>query len=198
MFRLPSGLYFSACLDSLFLSILCTCCSHFFGTVLFPLLCFVLPIFSLIHWFFSLSNFVIPSKCLKNFICAASKRCSSLFFSTQAPLPNFNAALAVMLWNLSFVSLFIISEFNNNNNNNNNKSIDNATFHWRVFDSEDNDDDNNKGKVIPLSAWIGREGSRGFEAPIFQDSRHMKVVRLSALRTGRCNPPGNIPGTHFC
>ena len=30
MFRLPSGLYFSACLGSLFLSILCTCCRHFF------------------------------------------------------------------------------------------------------------------------------------------------------------------------
>ena len=25
----------------------------------------------------------MPSKCLKNFICAASKRCSSLFLSTQ-------------------------------------------------------------------------------------------------------------------
>jgi len=70
------------------------------GTVLFPLLCSV-------HWFFSLSSFVIPSKCLKNFICAASKRCSSLFFSTQASLPNFNAALAVMLWIINFVSLFI-------------------------------------------------------------------------------------------
>ena len=54
------------------------------GTVLFPLLCSVLPFFSLMHWFFSLSGFVIPSKCLKNFICAASKRRSSLFFSTQA------------------------------------------------------------------------------------------------------------------
>ena len=51
----------------------------FSGTVLFPLLCSVLPFFPLIHWFFSLSNFVIPSKCLKNFICAASKRCSSLW-----------------------------------------------------------------------------------------------------------------------
>jgi len=59
------------------------------------------------HWFFSLSNFVIPSKCLKNFICAASKCYSSLFFNTQASLPNFNAALAVMLWILNFVSLFI-------------------------------------------------------------------------------------------
>jgi len=26
----------------------------------------------------------------------------------------------------------------------------------------------------------------------------MKVVRLSALRTGRLYPLGNIPGTHFC
>jgi len=26
----------------------------------------------------------------------------------------------------------------------------------------------------------------------------MKVVRLSALRTGRVYPPRNIPGTHFC
>jgi len=24
------------------------------------------------------------------------------------------------------------------------------------------------------------------------------VVRLSALRTGRFDPPGNTPGTHFC
>ena len=26
----------------------------------------------------------------------------------------------------------------------------------------------------------------------------MKVVRLSALCTGRFFPPGDIPGTHFC
>ena len=45
------------------------------------------PVFCLIHWSFSLSSFVILSKCLKNFICAASKRCSSLFFSTQTSLP---------------------------------------------------------------------------------------------------------------
>ena len=76
----------------------------FSGTVLFPLLCSVLLFFSLIHWFFSLSNFVISSKYFKMFVCAASKRCSSLFFSTQASLPNFNAALAIMLWILNFVS----------------------------------------------------------------------------------------------
>ena len=36
------------------------------------------------------------------------------------------------------------------------------------------------------------------EVPRFQDNRHMKVARLSALRTGRFLPPGNIPGTHLC
>jgi hypothetical protein len=36
------------------------------------------------------------------------------------------------------------------------------------------------------------------EDPRFQDNRHMKVVRLSALRTGRLYPPGIIPDTHFC
>jgi hypothetical protein len=44
--------------------------------------------------------------CLKNFICTASKRCSSLF-STKASSQNFNAALALMLRILNFISLFI-------------------------------------------------------------------------------------------
>ena len=104
MFLRPFGLYCSACFGSLFVSILCTSCSHFFGYWFISFTMFCAPVFYLIHWFFSLSSFVIPSKCLKNFICAASKRCSSLFFSTQTSLPNFNAALAVMLWILNFVS----------------------------------------------------------------------------------------------
>jgi hypothetical protein len=37
----------------------------------------------------------------------------------------------------------------------------------------------------------------GSSNPIFQDNRHMTVAGLSALRTGRLNPPGNFPGTHF-
>jgi hypothetical protein len=41
-------------------------------------------------------------------------------------------------------------------------------------------------------------GFQEVEAPRFQDNRHMKVVRLSALRTGRLYYPGNTPGTHFC
>jgi hypothetical protein len=55
---------------------------------------------------------------------------------------------------------------------------------------------NRKGKAIPLQAWTDPEGSRRLRLPDF--SRHVKVVRLSALRTGRFYPPGNISGTHFC
>jgi hypothetical protein len=44
----------------------------------------------------------------------------------------------------------------------------------------------------------GPEGSERLDAPRFQDKRHMKAVRLSALHTGCLYPPGNIPGTHFC
>jgi hypothetical protein len=68
---------------------------------------FCIPSFSLTDWFLSLSNLAIPSKCLKNFIYAASSLCSSRFFSTQASLPNFKAAFAVILWILTFVSLVI-------------------------------------------------------------------------------------------
>ena len=42
------------------------------------------------------------------------------------------------------------------------------------------------------------DGFQEVDAPKFQDNRHMKVVRLSALRTGRLYPPGNIPGNNFC
>jgi hypothetical protein len=41
-------------------------------------------------------------------------------------------------------------------------------------------------------------GLQEVEAPRFKDTRHMKVVRLSALRTGRLYLPGNIPGAYFC
>jgi len=47
----------------------------------------------------------------------------------------------------------------------------------------------------------GPDRPRGFqevESIRFQDNRHMKVVGLSALRTGRLYPSGNIPGIHFC
>jgi len=54
-----------------------------------------------------------------------------------------------------------------------------------------------KGKAVPLQAWTGAEGSRRLRLPDFHDIRHMKTVRLSALRTGRLYVLGNIPGTYF-
>jgi hypothetical protein len=48
--------------------------------------------------------------------------------------------------------------------------------------------------AIPLQAWTGPLGSRIWNHPEFLDNRHMKVVRLSALRTGRLYPPGNTAG----
>jgi len=45
-----------------------------------------------------------------------------------------------------------------------------------------------KGKATPLQAWTSPEGFKEVEAPRFQDNRHMKVVRLSDLCTGRLYP----------
>ena len=55
-----------------------------------------------------------------------------------------------------------------------------------------------KKKAIPLQVWTGPWGFQEVEAPRFQDNRHMKLVRLSALSTGCLYPQRNIPGTHFC
>jgi hypothetical protein len=53
-----------------------------------------------------------------------------------------------------------------------------------------------ESKYAYIICIIVRKRPLGFqdvEAPRFQDSRHMKAVRLSAIRT-----VGNILGTHFC
>ena len=65
-------------------------------------------------------------------------------------------------------------------------------IHDPVLSSQD---ENYKGKVIPLRA----QWPLGFwqvKAPEFLDTRHMKVVRSSPLRTGRLYPQ-EYPGTHF-
>jgi hypothetical protein len=54
-----------------------------------------------------------------------------------------------------------------------------------------------EGKAISLQAWTGPEGSRRLRLPEFPDNRHMKVVRSSAIRTGRFTPPGNISWYSF-
>ena len=45
-----------------------------------------------------------------------------------------------------------------------------------------------KGKAIPLQAWTGPEGSSRLRLPDFKTICTWKVVRLSALRTGRLYP----------
>jgi hypothetical protein len=67
MFLRPFGLCCNSCFGILFVSILCTCCSHSFWCYFISYTIFCAPVFSIIHWFFSLSSFVIPSKCPKNF-----------------------------------------------------------------------------------------------------------------------------------
>ena len=52
-------------------------------------------------------------------------------------------------------------------------------------------------KSNPITGLDRPWGFQEVEAPIFQDNRHMKVVSLSAVRTGQLYPQGNIPGTHF-
>jgi len=43
-------------------------------------------------------------------------------------------------------------------------------------------------KAIPFTGLDRSLGFQVVKAPRFQDNRHMKVVRLSAIRTGRLYP----------
>ena len=45
-----------------------------------------------------------------------------------------------------------------------------------------------KDKAVPQQSRCGPEGSRRFRLPNFRDIRYMKVVKLSASRTGRLYP----------
>jgi hypothetical protein len=51
-----------------------------------------------------------------------------------------------------------------------------------------------KAKQSHYRAW----GFENIEVPRFQDSWHMKVVKLSAISIGNHYPIENIPGTRFC
>ena len=51
---------------------------------------------------------------------------------------------------------------------------------------------------IPLHVRTFSEGSRKMRLQEYLDHDHIKVVKLSALCTGRLYTPGDIPATHFC
>jgi hypothetical protein len=55
-----------------------------------------------------------------------------------------------------------------------------------------------KKQSNPITGLDRPTGFQEVQVTRFLDSRHLKVVRLSAIRTGRLYPPGNLPGTHFC
>jgi hypothetical protein len=96
-------------LGILFLSILCKLFSHFCWYYSISLTRFYTASLSLTDWFVSRLNSEIPRRYLRNFICDTSifLFLSSLFFSTQASLLNFKAALAVVPWIHNFVSSVI-------------------------------------------------------------------------------------------
>jgi hypothetical protein len=48
--------------------------------------------------------------------------------------------------------------------------------------------ENGKGKANPITGLNRPLGFQQVEAPIFYDSLHMKMARLSALLTGRLYP----------
>jgi hypothetical protein len=54
-----------------------------------------------------------------------------------------------------------------------------------------------KGKTIPVTGGGRPWGFVEFEVPRFQDNRHMKVVRLSALHTSRLYPPRKLSWYSF-
>ena len=54
-----------------------------------------------------------------------------------------------------------------------------------------------KGKATSVEAYGRTRWFQRTEVPRIPDNRHMKVIRLSALRTDHLYPPGNIPGTNF-
>ena len=58
----------------------------------------------------------------------------------------------------------------------------------------------NKGQhpAVPVLAYYRFRGLQEVEASRFHEKRHRKLVRLSALRTVRLYPPGNIPCINFC
>jgi hypothetical protein len=47
-----------------------------------------------------------------------------------------------------------------------------------------------RGKAAPVLAQVHPDASRRLRLPGFLDNRHVNVVRLSALRTGRLYPQG--------
>ena len=55
-----------------------------------------------------------------------------------------------------------------------------------------------KGKAVSAKAYYSPIDFQDVKSPSIQDNRHMKVVMVSSLSTGRFYSLGNVTGTHFC
>jgi len=55
-----------------------------------------------------------------------------------------------------------------------------------------------KDKTVTVQPYYRSGEFQEAKAARFRDSRHLNVVRLTALQTGRFYASGCIPGTHFC
>jgi len=49
----------------------------------------------------------------------------------------------------------------------------------------------------PCTGLLKDQRLQEVQAPVFQDHRHLIMVKLLAVGTGRLYSPGNIPGIHF-
>jgi len=56
---------------------------------------------------------------------------------------------------------------------------------------------NRAGKVVPLQAWSGSEGSRNLRFPDFT-TKKQDGGKFVSLTHRPPLPPGNTPGAHFC
>jgi len=54
-----------------------------------------------------------------------------------------------------------------------------------------------KQQSNPCTGLLQAQRLQEVQAPVFQDHRHLKKVRLPAIGTGRLYPPGDIPGIVF-
>jgi hypothetical protein len=101
---------------------------------------------------------------------------------TPSVIPNYNYVITVSDWNcLEYVCVFIYC----------NHQVHRGFLITLYF---------YEGTSTPIAALDRPWGFQEVEDPRFQDSRHIRVVSLSALRTDRLYPhslPGNIPGAHF-
>jgi hypothetical protein len=91
MFLHPFGLNCNACFGTLFVSILCTCCSHFSWYCHISFTIFCAPAFCLLRWLFSLSSF--GQRFLSNVQCTNTGASHILFLTWSQLIFTYSLSL---------------------------------------------------------------------------------------------------------